>query len=91
VSSLASAEPAPAKVNLTLRVTGRRADGYHELESLVAFARVCDRVAFVPGDTLALDVTGPFAAAAGELADNLMLVPTWGKGLYAYQPKPGVP
>ena len=32
-------EPAPAKVNLTLRVVGRRPDGYHELESLVCFAR----------------------------------------------------
>jgi 4-diphosphocytidyl-2-C-methyl-D-erythritol kinase len=66
-------EPAPAKVNLTLRVTGRRADGYHELESLVAFARVGDRVGFAPGDTLALDVAGPFAAAAGNLVDNLVL------------------
>jgi 4-diphosphocytidyl-2-C-methyl-D-erythritol kinase len=66
-------EPAPAKVNLTLRVTGRRADGYHELESLVAFARVADRVGFAPGEALALDVAGPFAAAAGELADNLVL------------------
>ena len=67
------AEPAPAKVNLTLRVTGRRADGYHELESLVAFARVSDRVDFAPGDALALEVAGPFAAAVGELADNLVL------------------
>jgi 4-diphosphocytidyl-2-C-methyl-D-erythritol kinase len=66
-------EPAPAKVNLTLRVIGRRPDGYHELESLVAFARVGDRVDFAPGDGLALDVAGPFAAAAGNLADNLVL------------------
>jgi 4-diphosphocytidyl-2-C-methyl-D-erythritol kinase len=66
-------ETAPAKVNLTLRVTGRRPDGYHELESLVAFARVGDRLAFAPSDTLALDVAGPFAAAAGNLADNLVL------------------
>jgi 4-diphosphocytidyl-2-C-methyl-D-erythritol kinase len=67
------AEQAPAKVNLTLRVTGRRPDGYHELESLVAFARIGDRVDLAPGDALALDVTGPFAAAAGNLADNLVL------------------
>ena len=66
-------ETAPAKVNLTLRVTGRRPDGYHELESLVAFARVGDRLAFAPGDALALDVTGPSAAAAGNVADNLVL------------------
>ena len=67
------AELAPAKVNLTLRVLGRRADGYHELESLVAFARVGDRLDFVPGGILALGVRGPFAAAAGSLADNLVL------------------
>jgi 4-diphosphocytidyl-2-C-methyl-D-erythritol kinase len=67
------AELAPAKVNLTLRVLGRRADGYHELESLVAFARVGDRLDFAPGEALALDVRGPFAAAAGRLADNLVL------------------
>ena len=66
-------ETAPAKVNLTLLVTGRRSDGYHELESLVAFARVGDRLAFGPGDMLALDVTGPFAAAAGNVSDNLVL------------------
>ena len=66
-------ETAPAKVNLTLRVTGRRPDGYHELESLVAFARVGDHLDFVSGAALALDVAGPFAAAAGNLADNLVL------------------
>jgi 4-diphosphocytidyl-2-C-methyl-D-erythritol kinase len=66
-------ETAPAKVNLTLRVTGRRPDGYHELESLVAFARVGDRLDFAPGDALALEVAGPFAAAAGGLASNLVL------------------
>jgi 4-diphosphocytidyl-2-C-methyl-D-erythritol kinase len=67
------AEPAPAKVNLTLRVLGRRPDGYHDLESLVAFARVGDRLDFTPGGALALAVRGPFAAAAGNLADNLVL------------------
>ena len=67
------AEFAPAKVNLTLHVLGRRADGYHEIESLVAFASVCDRLTFVPGGTLALDVSGPTAQAAGADADNLVL------------------
>jgi 4-diphosphocytidyl-2-C-methyl-D-erythritol kinase len=66
-------ENAPAKVNLTLRVLGRRADGYHELESLVAFAEVGDRLSFVPGGELALTVRGPNAAQAGESADNLVL------------------
>ena len=66
-------EQARAKINLTLRVLGRRADGYHELESLVAFADVADRLNLRPGDTLALDVSGPFAAASGDVSDNLVL------------------
>ncbi len=66
-------ENAPAKVNLTLRVLGRRADGYHELESLVAFAEVGDRLSFAPGPELALTVHGPNAAQAGEGADNLII------------------
>jgi 4-diphosphocytidyl-2-C-methyl-D-erythritol kinase len=68
------AENAPAKVNLTLRVLGRRDDGYHELESLVAFGADCaDRLRFVPGGELALTVSGPRAAAASDTADNLVL------------------
>jgi 4-diphosphocytidyl-2-C-methyl-D-erythritol kinase len=66
-------EFAPAKINLTLHVLGRRADGYHEIESLVAFADVGDRLTFVPGDALALEAGGPSAAAAGEGGDNLVL------------------
>ena len=69
----ASVEPAPAKINLTLRVLGRRPDGYHEIESLVAFASVGDALAFLPGPTLALVVRGPTASAAGEIGDNLVL------------------
>ena len=69
----AGAEKAPAKVNLTLRVIGRRADGYHEIESLVAFADVGDALTFNPGGALALRVAGPTAAAAGQIADNLVL------------------
>src|SRR6266852_4145360 len=64
---------APAKVNLTLRIVGRRADGYHELESLVAFAPFGDRLTFWPGMPLDLKVSGPTAAGAGALADNLVL------------------
>ncbi len=64
---------APAKVNLTLRISGRRADGYHELESLVAFAPFGDRVTFTPGGPLDLDVSGPKADGAGPVADNLVL------------------
>src|SRR5262245_20901623 len=69
----ASAEKALAKVNLTLRVLGRRADGYHDIESLVAFAGVGDALNFTPGSALTLAVRGPTAPAAGEVADNLVL------------------
>ena len=54
-------ESAPAKVNLTLRVLGRRADSYHDIESLVAFADVGDRLTLAPGNALALTVVGPDA------------------------------
>ncbi len=55
-----------AKVNLTLHVTGRRADGYHELDSLVVFAAVGDTLEITPGADLSLTVDGPFAAALGD-------------------------
>ncbi|MDB5512237.1 MAG: 4-(cytidine 5-diphospho)-2-C-methyl-D-erythritol kinase [Enterovirga sp.] len=64
---------APAKVNLTLHVLGRRHDGYHVLESLVVFAGVADRLHLQPGGGLSLSVAGPKAAAAGPDDDNLVL------------------
>jgi 4-diphosphocytidyl-2-C-methyl-D-erythritol kinase len=67
------AENAPAKVNLTLRVLARRADGYHELESLVVFADYGDRLTFLPGGALSLILSGTTAAQAGDDADNLVL------------------
>jgi 4-diphosphocytidyl-2-C-methyl-D-erythritol kinase len=66
-------ESAPAKVNLTLRVLGRRADGYHDIESLVAFADVGDRLSLTLGDALTLTVAGPGAAQTGAEADNLVV------------------
>jgi 4-diphosphocytidyl-2-C-methyl-D-erythritol kinase len=66
-------DSAPAKVNLTLRVLGRRSDGYHEIESLVAFADFGDRLSFSPGAGLTLEVNGSTAAKAGETDDNLVL------------------
>jgi 4-diphosphocytidyl-2-C-methyl-D-erythritol kinase len=66
-------EPAPAKVNLTLRILGKRADGLHDLESLVVFAGLADRVTLTLDAALDLDVDGPTAAAAGAVADNLVL------------------
>jgi len=66
-------ESAPAKVNLTLRVLGHRSDGYHEIESLVAFAEFGDRLSFAPGGGLTLTINGPTAAKAGETDGNLVL------------------
>lgn len=68
----ARSEPAPAKINLALHVTGRRADGYHLLDSLVVFTELGDRVTVAPGP-LSLTVTGPFAADLPVDGDNLCL------------------
>lgn len=65
-------ELAPAKINLTLRVRGRRADGYHLLESLVAFAGLADELTLSPGASLMLDTAGPFAGASGAAEHNLV-------------------
>jgi 4-diphosphocytidyl-2-C-methyl-D-erythritol kinase len=62
-----------AKVNLTLRVIGRRVDGYHDLESVVAFADCADKLTLSPGAELSLMMTGPLAEACGETSDNLVL------------------
>jgi 4-diphosphocytidyl-2-C-methyl-D-erythritol kinase len=64
---------APAKVNLSLRVVGRRADGYHRLDSLVVFAAIGDRLTVQPGPALSLAVTGPFGGGLADEADNLVL------------------
>jgi 4-diphosphocytidyl-2-C-methyl-D-erythritol kinase len=68
---------AHAKVNLTLKVLGRRADGYHELESLVTFADVHDIVTLEPDAPHALAVGGPFAHGIADeniLARALVLL-----------------
>ena len=57
---------APAKINLTLHVTGQRADGYHLLDSLVVFAGVGDVLRVAPADEMSLRVTGPMAAGVPE-------------------------
>ena len=69
----ARAERAPAKVNLSLHVFARRSDGYHEIESLVAFASVGDRLSFIPDGSLSLVVLGPEAQACGDVSNNLVL------------------
>jgi len=61
------------KVNLTLQVIGRRVDGYHDLESVVAFADCADRLTLTAGPELSLKTTGPLAEACGETTDNLVL------------------
>ncbi len=76
-------EAAPAKLNLYLHVTGRRPDGFHELDSLVAFAEIGDTVALRPGEAPPgevppgphLTIAGPFGPAlAGEdPAGNLVV------------------
>ncbi|NVN87327.1 MAG: 4-(cytidine 5'-diphospho)-2-C-methyl-D-erythritol kinase [Rhodopseudomonas sp.] len=71
--SPALTDRARAKVNLTLRVLGRRVDGYHELESVVAFADCADRLTLQPGPELHLTTTGPGAVDCGDSADNLVI------------------
>ncbi len=66
-------EFAPAKVNLTLHVTGQRADGYHLLDSLVVFADVGDRITAVSASDMALSVTGPRSAGVPTDGRNLVL------------------
>ncbi|MCG8440951.1 MAG: 4-(cytidine 5'-diphospho)-2-C-methyl-D-erythritol kinase, partial [Caulobacterales bacterium] len=65
-------EFAPAKVNLTLHVVGRRPDGYHLLDSLVVFAKTGDKLRFEPADEFSLTVGGRFAGNLGAGSDNLV-------------------
>jgi 4-diphosphocytidyl-2-C-methyl-D-erythritol kinase len=66
-------EQAHAKINLALHVIGRREDGYHELDSIVAFAAVADLLTIVPADVVSLDITGPFAGALPRDGTNSVL------------------
>lgn len=63
---------APAKINLTLHVTGQRPDGFHLLDSLVVFADFGDTLHLTPGP-LSLTINGPFAAGLSAKDDNLCL------------------
>lgn len=64
---------APAKLNLFLHVGDQRADGYHALQSLVAFAEVGDVLEIAPASELSLSITGPFAAQIPRGGGNLVL------------------
>jgi len=65
---------APAKINLYLHVLGRRPDGYHRLDSLVAFADIGDRVTARPAEALSLTVGGPEAGAVAGLGEDNLVV-----------------
>jgi 4-diphosphocytidyl-2-C-methyl-D-erythritol kinase len=64
---------APAKVNLTLRVGGRRPDGLHEIDSLVVFSNIADELSLDPSRPRDLEMLGPLRADCGPAADNLVL------------------
>lgn len=65
---------APAKINLYLHVAGRRPDGYHLLDSLIAFAGIGDTIRAEPAERLSLSVDGPTAALLPEAGDNIVLM-----------------
>ncbi len=67
-------ETAFAKINLDLRVCARRADGYHDLDSIVVFADIGDSLSFTPADELALSIDGPFGNRLSCEDDNLVLL-----------------
>lgn len=78
---------APAKLNLSLVVTGKNSAGYHRLDSIVGFTCFGDRLTLLPAREISLEVTGPFAPMAGPGADNLV----WraAQALAPLRPDPG--
>ncbi len=64
---------APAKINLDLRITGRRDDGYHLLDSIVAFTEFGDEIVAELSDSLKIEISGPFAFELDAKDDNLIL------------------
>lgn len=64
---------APAKINLTLHITGQRDDGYHLLDSLVVFADVGDKISVGPANNLTLNVSGPFSDGVPRDHSNIVL------------------
>ncbi|MBO88679.1 MAG: 4-(cytidine 5'-diphospho)-2-C-methyl-D-erythritol kinase [Rickettsiales bacterium] len=64
---------APAKINLYLHVVGRRANGFHELESLIGFMDEFDTLTLTPAEELGLEITGTFAPGLSNGEDNLVL------------------
>nr|WP_090672664.1 4-(cytidine 5'-diphospho)-2-C-methyl-D-erythritol kinase [Aureimonas jatrophae] len=64
---------ARAKINLALHVVGRRPDGYHELDSLVVFARIADQLQVVSGDRDQLEIAGPFGHLLPTGVENIVV------------------
>ena len=63
---------APAKINLALHVLGRRADGYHDLDSIVAFADIGDELTFFSAPAFGVTIEGPFAYALPAASGNII-------------------
>jgi 4-diphosphocytidyl-2-C-methyl-D-erythritol kinase len=76
---------APAKVNLALHVTGRRADGYHLLDSLVVFAGIGDRLTATLSDEPSFTVSGPCAEGVPTDDSNLVM-----RALSLFEPAPSL-
>lgn len=75
---------APAKINLTLHITGRREDGYHTLDSLIAFTDIGDEIMLSEGQDFTFDIKGPYAGSfsdkekdAGPHSGNLAVMAAW--------------
>lgn len=66
-------ETAFAKINLDLRICRRRADGYHDLDSIVVFAGIGDHLSFEPADSLSLTINGPFGSDLPADDGNLVI------------------
>jgi len=72
LSQVSNSQIAKAKINLSLHVTGQRADGYHLLDSLVVFADFGDQLTFQTADDFKLNIAGPFGAGLSTSNDNLI-------------------
>lgn len=85
-------EQAFAKINLNLHVNGRRRDGYHMIESLVAFADIADVLTFEDADDLSLAITGPFARRLSTGDENLVVqaVRSLAHGVSTISPKAAI-
>ena len=71
--SISVTETAKAKINLALHVLGRRMDGYHELDSVVAFADIGDQLTITISDELSLRCAGMFGADVPNGCENIIL------------------